>query len=326
MNKKILVLGGGVAGSSMAYYLSEKGYDVTVIERNSAGRRPGADLHLQRPSLRVRAAHLVLAGRQGGSGQRHDRQADQRRAVPHRSAAVHVRRGRPAQVPLSGALPGHRRRCRSATRSTARSRQNRDEQLKLIDSQLPELGQCKFGDYFTAAIGATLYQKFMANYTWKMWNIPGDELETSMVWADRFHHAYTKQGREGVARARRLRPAEVRGPHARQGHPVPGLSETRVERRLGRDGRAVDRHPRSHRRDRGRAQAAVRPARERRQTLFRRLPHGVLLDRHRRAVGREHAALHRPDDDSAADSRTRATRFPKAPSRCTTRPASSRRA
>jgi UDP-galactopyranose mutase len=27
-----------------------------------------------------------------------------------------------------------------------------------------------------------------------MWNIPGDELQTSMVWADRFHHAYTKPG------------------------------------------------------------------------------------------------------------------------------------
>ena len=35
VNKKILVLGGGVAGSSMAYYLTEKGYDVTVIEKNS---------------------------------------------------------------------------------------------------------------------------------------------------------------------------------------------------------------------------------------------------------------------------------------------------
>ena len=35
MTKKILVLGGGVAGSSMAYYLTEKGYDVTVIEKNS---------------------------------------------------------------------------------------------------------------------------------------------------------------------------------------------------------------------------------------------------------------------------------------------------
>ena len=71
-------------------------------------------------------------------------------------------------------------------------RQHRDQQLKLIEPELPELGNCKFAEYFTAAIGQTLYQKFMANYTWKMWNIPGDELETSMVWADRFQHAYTK--------------------------------------------------------------------------------------------------------------------------------------
>jgi UDP-galactopyranose mutase len=75
---------------------------------------------------------------------------------------------------------------------------NRDEQLKLVESRLPELGKCKFADYFTAAIGATLYEKFMANYTWKMWNIPGHELETSMVWADRFHHAYTKQSAQSA--------------------------------------------------------------------------------------------------------------------------------
>jgi hypothetical protein len=71
-------------------------------------------------------------------------------------------------------------------------RAHRNDALELIDEQLPELGQCKFAEYFGAAIGQTLYQKFMANYTWKMWNIPGDELETSMVWADRFQHAYTK--------------------------------------------------------------------------------------------------------------------------------------
>src|SRR5437899_11606643 len=76
----------------------------------------------------------------------------------------------------------------------------RDESLKLIGDQLPELGACTFADYFTAAIGQTLYQKFMANYTWKMWNIPGDQLETSMVWADRFHHAYSKTGDTGGAR------------------------------------------------------------------------------------------------------------------------------
>ena len=33
-NNKILILGGGVAGSAMTYFLAEKGYDVTVIERH----------------------------------------------------------------------------------------------------------------------------------------------------------------------------------------------------------------------------------------------------------------------------------------------------
>ena len=35
MNKKVLILGGGVAGSSMAYYLTEKGYEVTLVDKNS---------------------------------------------------------------------------------------------------------------------------------------------------------------------------------------------------------------------------------------------------------------------------------------------------
>jgi len=34
VNKRILVLGGGVAGASIAYYLTEKGFDVTIVERN----------------------------------------------------------------------------------------------------------------------------------------------------------------------------------------------------------------------------------------------------------------------------------------------------
>src|SRR5713226_2758478 len=80
---------------------------------------------------------------------------------------------------------------------------NRDASHKLIETQLPELGQCTFADYFTEAIGETLYRKFMMNYTWKMWNIPGNELQTSMVWADRFHHAYSKAGDQAAARGLR---------------------------------------------------------------------------------------------------------------------------
>ena len=67
-----------------------------------------------------------------------------------------------------------------------------------------------------------------------MWNIPGDELETSMVWADRFRHAYTKADEKSAdARAARLRSDEVRGPHARQGHRVPGLSRSAAGTRCG---------------------------------------------------------------------------------------------
>ena len=192
MNKKILVLGGGVAGSSIAYYLSEKGYDVTVIERNSAvgglartctySGHPyefgphiwfwpgGAEDPVNATIVKLTNNELFHIDRRLFTFV----EADQRK---YRY---------PVHYQDIDQMPEREQIHREV-------KANRDDQLKLIASQLPELGQCKFGDYFTAAIGATLYQKFMANYTWKMWNIPGDELETSMVWADRFHHAYTKK-------------------------------------------------------------------------------------------------------------------------------------
>jgi UDP-galactopyranose mutase len=199
MNKKILVLGGGVAGSSIAYYLTERGYDVTVVEKHSRvgglartcyySGHPyefgphiwfwpgGPEDPINNTIVKLTSGELfyidrrlftyVEADRRKYRYPVHYQDIDQ---MPEREA-IHRELGR-----------------------------NRDSTLKLIQEQLPELGQCTFSDYFTAAIGQTLYQKFMANYTWKMWNIPGDELQTSMVWADRFHHAYTKGGGKAAVR------------------------------------------------------------------------------------------------------------------------------
>jgi UDP-galactopyranose mutase len=193
VNNKVLVLGGGVAGSSMAYYLTEKGYKVTLIEKNT---RVGG---LARTCYY--AGHPYEFGPHiwfwpGGE----DDPVNHTIVKLTNNELFHIDRR------LFTYVESDRRKYRYPVhyqdidqmpeRETIHRELNkhRDDAQKLIQEQLPELGQCTFADYFTAAIGQTLYQKFMANYTWKMWNIPGDELQTSMVWADRFHHAYTKTG------------------------------------------------------------------------------------------------------------------------------------
>jgi UDP-galactopyranose mutase len=181
----ILVLGGGVAGSSIAYYLSEKGYEVTVIEKNSRvgglartcyyGGHPyefgphiwfwpgGTEAPINATIARLTNRELYYVDRRLFTYIESD---DRKYRYPVHYQDV-------ASMPERDQIERE-------------LRVNRDAELRLIESRLPQIGDCTFADYFTAAIGPTLYQKFMAQYTWKMWNIPGDELQTSMVWADRF--------------------------------------------------------------------------------------------------------------------------------------------
>ena len=185
MNQKILVLGGGVAGSSISYFLTEKGYDVTLIEKNRRvgglartccyGGHPyefgphiwfwpgGKEEPINHTIVTLTNDELFYIDRRLFTYVEADRR--KYRYPVHYQDVVQM----PERDQIEREL-----------------RVNRDEKLKLIEQQLPELGNCTFADYFTAAIGQTLYNKFMAHYTWKMWNIPGEELETSMVWADRF--------------------------------------------------------------------------------------------------------------------------------------------
>jgi UDP-galactopyranose mutase len=191
----ILVLGGGVAGASIAHFLGEKGYDVTIIEKNSRvgglartcyyGGHPyefgphiwfwpgGKEEPINNTIVRLTNDELYYIDRRLFTYVEADRR---KYRYPVHYADV-------AQMPEREDIERE-------------LRENRDAQLKLVESRLPELGNCKFAEYFTAAIGPTLYQKFMADYTWKMWNIPGDQLETSMVWADRF------QGEQGAPKTR----------------------------------------------------------------------------------------------------------------------------
>jgi UDP-galactopyranose mutase len=185
VNNRILVLGGGVAGAAITHYLTEKGFDVTVIEKN---RRVGG---LARTCYYAGhpyefGPHIWFwpGGKEAPINNTIVKLTDDELFYIERRLFTYVEGDRrkyryPVHYADVAAMPEREIIEREL-------RENRDGQLKLIESQLPEIGDCKFAEYFTAAIGATLYQKFMANYTWKMWNIPGEELETSMVWADRF--------------------------------------------------------------------------------------------------------------------------------------------
>jgi UDP-galactopyranose mutase len=199
MNKKILVLGGGVAGSSMAYYLTEKGYDVTVVEKNSrVGGLARTCYYSGHPYEFGPHIWFWPGGKEDPINNTIVKLTGDQLFYIDRRLFTYVESDRrkyryPVHYDDIDQMPERDTILRELGR-------NRDSALKLIQDQLPELGQCTFSDYFTAAIGRTLYEKFMANYTWKMWNIPGDELQTSMVWADRFHHAYTKTGEKSAPR------------------------------------------------------------------------------------------------------------------------------
>jgi len=195
VNTHILILGGGVAGASMAHYLTERGYTVTIVERNltvgglartcTYGGHPyefgphiwfwpgGKEAPINRTVVELTNDELYYIDRRLFTYVEADRRKYRY----------------PVHYDDIGQMPEREQIYRELS-------ENRDAQLKLVEERLPQIGSCKFAEYFTAAIGQTLYQKFMADYTWKMWNIPGDELETSMVWADRF------QGEKGAPTTR----------------------------------------------------------------------------------------------------------------------------
>jgi UDP-galactopyranose mutase len=185
VNSRILVLGGGVAGASIAYYLTEKGFDVTIVEKNSrVGGLARTCYYAGQPYEFGPHIWFWPGGKDAPINATIVKLTDDELYYIDRRLFTYVEADRrkyryPVHYADVASMPERQQIEREL-------RENRDGQLKLIEERLPEIGQCTFAEYFTAAIGATLYDKFMANYTWKMWNIPGDELQTSMVWADRF--------------------------------------------------------------------------------------------------------------------------------------------
>lgn len=177
--KKALVIGGGVSGCTVSYGLKQAGWDVTVLEKNDGvGGMSRTYFYHGHPYEfgphvwfwpKERENKVILELAEGGMWEV-DRKLYTFTEHGLFRYPIHANDidGMPDSAQIWEELKKHR-----------------DENNKLKYDELPKLGQCKFNEYFEAAIGPTLYKRFMKEYTHKMWGIHGDELETCMVWADR---------------------------------------------------------------------------------------------------------------------------------------------
>lgn len=187
--KEVLVLGGGVAGSSLAYFLHKKGYKVKLIEKNSAGVGGLSRTYKYAGHPYEFGPHIWFWTDEELNS--HIRKlANDELYYIDRKLFTYVEKDRKKYR-----YPIHFSSINEMSDKEEILKQlqvNRDKNYKLKPEKLPVIGECKFEDYFKSAIGKNLYSKFMEDYTHKMWNIPGNKLETSMVWADRFKHEYEK--------------------------------------------------------------------------------------------------------------------------------------
>ena len=155
MNTKILVLGGGVAGSSIAYFLTEKGYDVTVVEKNSrVGGLARTCYYSGHPYEFGPHIWFWPGGKEEPINATIVRLTNDELYYIDRKLFTYVEADRrkyryPVHYGDVAEMPEHDQIEREL-------RINRDASLKLLESQLPEIGDCKFAEYFTAAIGPTL--------------------------------------------------------------------------------------------------------------------------------------------------------------------------
>jgi len=190
MKEKILILGGGVAGSSMAYFLSNKDYEVDLIEKNrTVGGLARTCYYAGHPYEFGPHVWFWPGGVEADINKVIIDLTDNELYYIDRKLFTYVESDRKKYR-----YPIHYNDIENMPDKEniySELGKNRTSDWKIIEKNMPVIGDCKFEDYFVAALGYPLYSKFMENYSWKMWNIPGDQLETSMVWADRFKHAYS---------------------------------------------------------------------------------------------------------------------------------------
>lgn len=178
-----LILGGGVAGCSLAYFLGKKGHEATIIEQHELGGLSRTYYYAGHPY--EFGPHVLMwkndmddpvtkAIYELTDGELYDvtrrlfsyvEKDQQYYKYPIHFDSI-------AGMPERGQVYGELKDC------------GRCADWKL-DSEIPYPGsEASFKEYMESRIGPTLYKKIMESYVWKMWGTPGNQLQMSMLLAD----------------------------------------------------------------------------------------------------------------------------------------------
>ena len=188
--KEILILGGGVAGCALAYFLKKKSrdYNVTIIEKNKGVGGLSRTYYYAGHPYEF-GPHIWFWTDEELNSHIKELTNNELYYIKRKLFSFIEKDNKKYRYPIHFSdikdMP-------DKDVIVEQLKKNRNEEFKLIEEKLPIIGECTFEDYFTAALGKNLYSKFMEDYTWKMWNIPGNKLQTSMVWADRLKSHYKK--------------------------------------------------------------------------------------------------------------------------------------
>lgn len=169
MNRKALILGGGLAGCYTAYLLKKKNFDISIIEADKIGGLCRTRYYAGHP---YEFGPHVFFWPETNINNSLIELTDVRQVQRHPISFIN-------KDEKFYRYPIHYDDIKLMPESN-------EIKIQLKNRKgLPKIGECSFEEYFRSAVGEILYNKFMREYTFKMWGIPGNELQTSLVWADR---------------------------------------------------------------------------------------------------------------------------------------------
>lgn len=161
-NRTVTVIGGGIAGCSVAYFLTESGYDVQILEKNEIGGML-SEIEFSDGSHCDSAPHVLFFDRSDAPAKRlFSKFTDLDPFDPYAKTYPTGWLSDPHDYPVS-------RRNAERWDDAATLKREIDDATSTPEGQT-------FDEFVTAQVGVKMYQRYFKSYTAKQWGVSPSEI------------------------------------------------------------------------------------------------------------------------------------------------------